>query len=432
MARTDVRAWAEHRPFARSFATSEQLYCRAGKVWLGPLDVGGQAMKTRVMKYAPHALSAALIAGLGGLGVFALQACSGDDNTNKPPSTNDGGADATSADAPSGDSTAPDGTVPDGAGPDSASPDSSVDGGDGGSEASAVTYITHFDAGAGQLPEGLWILGDADTPILGLAPLAVLDTIGPDGSVTPFGSIGDAGTASNSFTLGINTDTAGSVYVGVGVGTTPDAGHVPAPGVYKFAADGGAGTLFSSAAGMNFPNGLDFVGTQLFVADSDGVVYSIAPNGTATAWSSDPLLAADQTACDGGVPLAIGANGIVHDSTNFYVTNTDHGRVVKIPMQADGGAGAATAIVDNCALAGADGLVLDSTSNSLIVAVNVKNEIVRVSMTGQITVLASGAPLNSPASVLIDSKSGARRLLITNAAFFGTTSDPGLLQLPLP
>jgi sugar lactone lactonase YvrE len=375
------------------------------------------------MKYAPRALTAALITGLGGLGLFALQACSGDDSTPAP-------AKDASSDAPSAsDATTADGGSSDSGSADGASSDSSVDA--AGEAGPAASFITHLDGGAGQLPEGLWLLGDAGTPLIGLAPLAVLETVGPDGSTQPFGGIGAPGSASNSFTLGITTDTAGSVYVGVGVGTSPDAGNVPAPGIYKFAADGG-GALFSATAGMNFPNGLDFVGNQLFVADSDGVIYSIAPNGTPAVWSSDPLLAPDPTACDGGVPLGIGANGIVHDSTNFYVTNTNHGRVIKIPMQSDGGAGAAAAIVDDCSLVGADGLVLDPTSNSLIVAVNVKNEIVRVSLAGQTTVLASGAPLHSPASVVIESTDAGRRLLFTNATFFAGTGDPGLLELSIP
>jgi hypothetical protein len=54
-------------------------------------------------------------------------------------------------------------------------------------------------------------------------------------------------------------------------------------------ADGGAASLFSPGASvtpqMNAANGLVFVGSNLFVADSEGVIYEISPGGTATVWS---------------------------------------------------------------------------------------------------------------------------------------------------
>jgi sugar lactone lactonase YvrE len=314
------------------------------------------------------------------------------------------------------------------------------EGGGGGSEAGEgggvkPAFLAHFDLAQKQQPEGLWTLGDAGTPVVGFAPLATLVTVTADGGSRAFGAIGDAG-AANTFTLGITSDTTGNVYVGVGAA---GAGPVPSPGIYKFAPGGGAAALFSSATGMNFPNGLDFIGTTLFVADSTGTVYAIDASGHASVWSADSLLAPDMAACDGGIPLAIGANGIVHDANNVYVTNTNHGRIIKIPMAADGGAGVATAIVDDCTLAGADGLVLDTRDNSLLVAVNIQNKIVRVPLggdggaVGQTTTVASGSPLDAPASVIIDSATGARRLLFTNSAFFsGDAGQPGLLALPLP
>ncbi|HZU82973.1 MAG TPA: hypothetical protein VE987_08660, partial [Polyangiaceae bacterium] len=299
-----------------------------------------------------------------------------------------------------------------------------------------AAFLIHFDGTKGQLPEGLWKLGDAGTPIVGLAPLATLVTVSADGGAETFGAVGEAGTAVNTFTLGITTDVAGNVYAGIG-SLMLDAGPAPAPGVYKFPPGGGAGTLFSSDPGMNFPNGLTFIGSSLFVADSYGAVYVIDAQGTASVWSSDALLAPDPTACSGSVPLPIGANGLVHDANNVYVSNTNHGRIVKIPMSADGGAGTASVLVEDCAaLAGADGVVLDTKDGSLIVAVNVQNKIVRVSTgDGGTSVVTSGPPLDSPASVLIDSvPDGGRRLLFTNAAFFSAADAgrPGLLALPIP
>lgn len=276
-------------------------------------------------------------------------------------------------------------------------------------------------------------MGDADTPIVGYALVAQLVIVTPDGGTQLFGQVGDAGPAANSFTLGVITDDAGNVYTGVAAyPVLTDGGNVPPPGVYRFPPDGGTGTLFSSSPQMNFANGFDFIGSQLFVADSYGYVLSISPDGGAAVWSSDPLLAPDAAACDGGVVLTVGANGIVSDSNNVYVTNTNFGRLIQIPIESDGSAGTATTIVNSCALVGADGIVLDPTNDTFLVALNAQNAIARVALDGGIDIVSSGSPLHTPASVLIDLDGGARRLLITNATFFSGTGNPGLLQVPIP
>jgi sugar lactone lactonase YvrE len=374
--------------------------------------------------------------------VFLLAACGDDSGSPGPADVSDAsmeapGSDATTTDGladatrEAGDATsAADGREA-GDGGEAGNAGEAGDGGGTGdaSEGGGPFFLAHFDNA--KLPEGLWELGDGGMPIVGLTQLATLVTVTSDGGTQTFGSIGDAG-ATNSNTLGITTDVSGNVYVGVGT-LTVDAGPVPVPGVYKFPPDGGTGTLFSSAAGMNFVNGLDFIGGILYVADSGGTIYAIDALGNASPWSTDTLLAPDMTACDAGLPAPIGANGIVHDANNVYVTNSNHGRIVKIPIAADGGAGVASSVVDNCALVGADGLVLDTKDSTLLVAVNVQNKLVRVAMNGQMTVVASGSPLDFPASVIIDSVSGARRLLFTNAALFsGDAGRPGLLALPIP
>jgi sugar lactone lactonase YvrE len=305
--------------------------------------------------------------------------------------------------------------------------------GDGASsEAGATpTFLAHIPGN----PEGLWQV-TAGSPIVSIAGGATLLTVSGS-STTTFSSLVAADAAAlNTFTLGITSDTAGNVYVGV---AATGAGPNPAPGIYKIPSAGGTATLFSAASAvtpaMNFANGLDWMNGNLYVADSNGTIYKVSSTGTATVWATDPLLNPDpaMTAC-GGFPFAIGANGIAHDTSAFYVANTNFGRLIKIPIQTDGTAGTATALVDNCDLKGADGVAFDTVTNSVIVAVNIQNRIERVSLTGQRTVLFSGAPLDAPASVFIDTSAGGRRLLFTNAAFFDTdpaAAQPGLLALPL-
>jgi sugar lactone lactonase YvrE len=262
-------------------------------------------------------------------------------------------------------------------------------------------------------------------------------TIGANGAAVSFGTLSPKAPQS-SYTLGVITDASGSVYYAVAAAAAPP--NDPAPGIYKFARGGGTATPFSlgSAAtpAMNFPNGLDFLGADLYVADSEGVIYKIDASGVASVWSNDPLLAPSVTACGGKVPLPIGANGIVHDAKNVYVTNTNYGRLLKIPINANGSAGAAAVIKEDCAtLVGADGLLIDPSDGSFIVALNVLNQIVRIAPDGgSLTVLASGSPLANPASPILDTAGGRRRLLVTNPAFFTSpdAGSPNLAQVLLP
>jgi sugar lactone lactonase YvrE len=194
---------------------------------------------------------------------------------------------------------------------------------------------------------------------------------------------------------------------------------------------------------MNFANGLDFIGTDLYVADSEGVVYKVNSGGVASVWSQDTSLAPDNTACGGAVPLPIGANGIAHDSSNVYVTNTNHGRLVRIPIDTNGTAGTPVVLIDDCAsFVGADGLLIDPADSSFIVALNIQNKLVRVTLNPDagptIATIASGPPLYNPASPILDSQGpgGSKRLVVTNPAFFLVGPDagvrPNVVELPVP
>jgi sugar lactone lactonase YvrE len=352
------------------------------------------------------------------------------------------GPDASAGD--SGSQAAPDSAAPDSSPVDSATPDASA------FDAAPATPI--FVARTGTPTEGLWEIspsarqgvGTTGTPIVSAVLAAQVLAAGSDGGTTAFGEVlADGGAASGTYTLGVTTDAAGNVYYAVAAAS---ATPVPAPGIYKVAPSGGVAVPFalgsSVTPNMSFANGLDFIGPNLYVADSEGVIYTIDPAGTATVWSKDPSLRPDATASGtspacGFVPLAIGANGIAHDATNVYVTNTDYGRLIAIPIAADGSAGTPSILKEDCAsLGGADGLAIDA-DGSFVIAVNAQNKIVRVTPGGQVTVLASGAPLATPASVLFDTNTpaGTRRLLVTNTTFF-TPADaglsPGLLELAIP
>jgi sugar lactone lactonase YvrE len=187
---------------------------------------------------------------------------------------------------------------------------------------------------------------------------------------------------------------------------------------------------------MSFPNGLDFDGTTLYVSDSSsGTIYEVAPNGTTTVWIQDALLVGDQTACGGsGAGFDIGANGIVHDTTDRYVAVTDFGRIVRIPIMGNGSAGTPVVHSEDCGeLQGVDGIALDRDGSIIAVRNGPSNTMVRVSADGGTrTPMHVGPPLDGPASIVIDAPGGDRRALITNSAFFsGATGTPGLVAYDL-
>jgi hypothetical protein len=370
------------------------------------------------------------------LAAASLAACSSN-NTSAAPTT----------DASSGDSMAQ--------GPDAQSTDAATvpDAGsktDAGADVDAApavpTVVAKFNPAMGQLTEGLWevspdavdFVGTTGTPITAWVPLAAPVTIGHSGAASSFGTLA-SGAVQSTYTLGVITDANGNVYYAVAAAAA--APNDPAPGIYRIASSGGMATPFTLGSAvtpaMEFANGLDFKGSDLFVADSEGVIYQVSPTGVATVWSNDPLLAPSMTACGGAVPLPIGANGIVHDANNFYVTNTNYGRLVKIPIGADGSAGAASVIKEDCtALVGADGLLIDPRDSTFIIALNVQNKVIRMAMDGSaLSVLAAGGPFANPASPIIDTSGGERRVIVSNTAFF-TPADaglsPGLVEFPIP
>jgi sugar lactone lactonase YvrE len=309
--------------------------------------------------------------------------------------------------------------------------------GGGAGQAGGASFLLPLDAAKGELPEGLTYDSVSGKLYAGLAATGEILSVDPSTGERAHYASAPAFEANSRFLLGLAFDKPGGTLFG-GLATVNPAVTMPTGGIYRFSATGAA-TLFASDADMSFPNGLDFDDAgNLFVAESNhGTIYKITPAGTLTKWLSDPLLASPGTPCGGGAGFPLGANGIVHFGGAFYVANTDAATIVKIPIKADGSAGTATVFVaQDCAkIGGADGLAVDA-AGSLYVAANGTNQITRVSPTGDLTVLASGAPFESPASDVIVNLGGKSTLFISNSSFTnamtGQASHPGVLSLALP
>ncbi len=300
-----------------------------------------------------------------------------------------------------------------------------------GTGPAAPSFIAKTDPTKGELPEGIFVVGDkAYMGYAGLGKIVTVDL--KTNAVSDFGSI-PAPPMNGGFMLGIVVDAAGAVYVGFGGGP----GDVVKNGVYKIPAAGGAVTdPWATNAGMNFPNGLVFDDkNNLFVSDSGGIVFKIAPDGTVTKWIEDPNLSAVGASCMFGAPFPNGANGIVLRNNVLTIANTNLAMIVTVPINTDGTAGKPTILAgpDCNALGGIDGIAAD-TNGDLYGVVNSQSKLVRLaSGATKIEELFAGMPLDNPASIAIATVGGKKSAYITNASFFNMTNPaPGLLSYPLP
>lgn len=290
----------------------------------------------------------------------------------------------------------------------------------------APVWVAKTDVMKGEFPEGLFV--EKGTAYLGFAGLGTIKKVAlPGGTVSDFGALPPI-PMNGGFLLGITVDASGNAYVGFGGGP----GSPVKNGIYKIPAAGGSVTdPFASDPAMNFPNGLLLDGANLFVADSGGTIFEVAPDGKVSTWLSDASLSGANAPCGGGAGFPIGANGIVKIGGAFYVSNSNLAQIVKIPIRQDGTAGTPEVVLADCALLGGiDGIAVDPDGTSVLAALNAQSKLVRVDSAGKVTELFAGPPLDNPASLAIEP--GSSTVYITNSSFASQAPQPGLLSFELP
>jgi sugar lactone lactonase YvrE len=287
-----------------------------------------------------------------------------------------------------------------------------------------VERLVSFEAGAGELPESLAI-DRSGTIYVSLAPIGQVRAIAPDGAQRLVATL-PAGSGFGA--LGLAIGPRQDLYVAV---STFDRAT---NGVYRIDRDGAIARLPGTEA-IVLPNGLAFDRRgNLFVTDSvDGAIWRVPRNGTAELWLRHPLLAGDNSAPP---PVPLGANGIAFHNGTLFVTNTEAGSVITVPVHRDASPGAPSVFARGPALVGADGLAIDAVGN-LYVAVNGQSTVVRVSPDGAtVTTLATAAEgLDSPSGVAFGTGRRDRRtLFVVNFAIgpvfgFPPGAGPALLAL---
>jgi streptogramin lyase len=278
-----------------------------------------------------------------------------------------------------------------------------------------------FDAARGELPESI-TMDESGNLFLSMGTSI--------GRVTPAGEFSRYATlplASGSFALGVKVGPDGALYVASGAFTAAP----PQAFVWRIPARG-AVEKFATLDARGFPNDLLFdADGSLYVTDPFlGRIYRIGSTGQAELWLShralmgnaaQPALAVHEFGIDG---LAFS------DQDELFVGNLDAGAVLHIPRRKDGSAGSPEVFVQNPLLEGADGLAFDR-NGTLFVAVNAQDRLVSIDPTGNLSVVAEGAPLDAPSSLVFGRRPGDERTLYV-ASFAINRATGGSVGAPQP
>lgn len=162
------------------------------------------------------------------------------------------------------------------------------------------------------------------------------------------------------------------------------------------------------------PNGvaLDPRTGYLYTTDSSlGIVWrSPASGGPAVAWAKSPAL----------LPVSYaGANGCYVEGGAVWVSNTDRGTVIRIPIRGDGSAGPLGTVASGLASAGLDDFTV-LPGGRILMAEYVANRIVLIRPGGGTSVILSG--LNNPVDVMV-----SHRLMYVADSAYITGRLPNLL-----
>ena len=272
--------------------------------------------------------------------------------------------------------------------------------------------LVHFSLAAGQQPENIALEPDG-TADLTFAFTGQVVRVTRDGQIRPLAALPGAPPGAAApilgapFTGGIVIAPGGTRYVNYSTGTAA------LTGIWRLRS-GTAPARIAALPTASLANGLAMDNDQnLYVADSAlGIIWRVpADGGTPVAWAAGPQLA----------PAGfLGANGIkVHDDA-VWVTNTDRGTLLRIPVTPDGAAGPIQTVATG--LAGIDDLAFTG-QDSILAALNTPSELALIRPDGTHAIVLTAADgLSNPTSVAV----AGRTIYVPSAAYI-TRTDPNLL-----
>ncbi|WP_326584918.1 hypothetical protein OG889_42005 [Streptomyces sp. NBC_00481] len=282
--------------------------------------------------------------------------------------------------------------------------------------------VAHFDFAQGQTPENIALEpdGSADLTFSAARQIAHVTKQGHTRirATLPAEANPRTPVVGDDIVLGIARAHDGTLYVTYATGTRKT-------GVWRVA-PGGAPRQIAQLPPNGLPNaiGLDERRGVLYVADSVlGTVWSVPQQGgTPTEWAKDTDLD-PVPGSEGG--FGVGANGLkVHDGA-VWVSNSDRGTLLRIPVRRNGSAGPIETRATG--LGGIDDFAFTGRGDTVLAAMFLDNELALVRPDGTHTVvLTQEDGLSNPTSVAVRH----RTVYVTSGAFF-TMRDPNLLLADL-
>lgn len=273
------------------------------------------------------------------------------------------------------------------------------------SREAASRVVAHFDIAAQQQPENITLEPDGSADVT-FAFAQQVARVTPQGKVTILATLPPA-TSGTAVVSGIVQVPDGTLYVDYIAGAES--------GIWRLGRDG---TLTQAVAlpDAKFLNGLalDPRSGALFATDpAAGTVWRAWPRtGKAEIWATgDKLLPG---------AAGFGANGIKVHNGSVWVSNTDHGTLLRIPVRPDGTAGPIATVAQVPAI---DDFAFTGSGNTVLAAQNALDQVDLVTPGGaQRTVLTAADGLSTPTSVAVQGSA----VYVPSAAYF-TGVDPNLL-----
>lgn len=273
---------------------------------------------------------------------------------------------------------------------------------------STPAVVASFDPAQGQLPESVTADNDGN---FYLSMSNTVQKLSPNGTLSLYAQLP---TPAGNFAAGVKFGPNGYLYV-ASAGFDPSQG---AAGLYKVS-PGRTVSLVTQLDPTGFPNDIAFdADDNALVTDPFlGRVYKVDRSGNSSVWIQDARLLGNP-ANPALVIAPFGVDGIAFDKNkrNLYLGNLDSGSIYRVAVGSGCAPGPLQLWVTDPKLRGADGIAFDKKGN-LLVAVNAQDQIAQVAPNGSVSVVAAGAPLDSPSSVVFGQHgSDKKNLYISNFA----------------
>jgi DNA-binding beta-propeller fold protein YncE len=279
--------------------------------------------------------------------------------------------------------------------------------------------LVRYDLAAGQQPENVALEPDGNLDVT-LSIAGQVERVTPTGqrqllATLPAPSDGGVNTPvlGHSLATGLVRTADGTLYIGYA------AGHDDLTGIWRVR-PGGTPTRIAPLTAASFPNGmaLDERTGTLYIADSTRETIWRVPitGGTPTAWLSGPELKRS---------TGLGPNGLRIHNAAVWLSNSDQGTLLRVPIEGNGRAGAVETKATGLPFFPDDFAFIGHT-DKIIVALNVANEVALVQPNGSYTIVLTGTDgLEGPTAVAI--RQG--KLYVLSAAFI--LKDPNILVADL-